>query len=95
MTSAGAARRPIPPTALGLSALAALVGGYAVWILWWRLGYPAGAFVPGLDGHGLDPLAWPRLFAGWAPAAHLLFTAVRAWLARDQDQTVPTRAPRG
>jgi hypothetical protein len=80
------APRAIPLVALALSALAAVVGGGGVWILWWRLGYPAGAFVPGLEGHGPDALAWPRLLAVWTPAAHLLFTTLHAWLARRPGQ---------
>ena len=68
--------------ALLASGAAALVTGIALWKLWWWAGYPAGAFTPGLDGHGPDPYAWPRLLALWIPAGHVLFALAYALLAR-------------
>jgi hypothetical protein len=65
----------------------ALVTGFLLWKLWWWTGYPPGTFRPGLDGHGPDPYAWPRLLALWIPAAHALFALAYDLLAR--------RDPRG
>jgi hypothetical protein len=64
------------------SGLAALVAGLLLWKLWGWAGYPLGAFRPGLDGHGPDPYAWPRLIALWVPLAHWLFALAYALLAR-------------
>src|SRR5439155_23647484 len=63
-----------------LAALLAVFAGVGLWGLWWRAGFPAGAFTPGLEGHGPDPFAWPRLLALWVPAGQLLFLAAYAWL---------------
>jgi hypothetical protein len=65
-----------------LSAAMAAAVGLLLWQAWWWLGYPRGAFTPGLDGHGPDPYAWPRLLALGVPAAHALFAAAYALLAR-------------
>jgi hypothetical protein len=65
-----------------LSALVALAAGAGLSEIWWRAGLPAGALVPGLEGHGPDPLAWPRLIAAWMPAGQVLFAAAYAWLGR-------------
>lgn len=92
MSRAGAIARPVwtaDPNgrgsglgALALSLLTAGGAGLVLWKLWWAAGYPAGAFVRGLAGHGPDPLAWPRLLAVWLPLGHVLF-AVAYWsLAR-------------
>jgi len=67
--------------ALLASGATALVTGVALWKLWWWAGYPPGAFTPGLDGHGPDPHAWPRLLAVWIPAGHVLFALAYALLA--------------
>jgi hypothetical protein len=53
-----------------------------LWQVWWWAGYPLGTFKPGLDGHGPDPYAWPRLLALWIPAAHWGFALAYALLAR-------------
>jgi hypothetical protein len=71
-----------PRRALLISGATALATGLALWKLWWWAGYPSGAFRAGLDGHGPDPYAWPRLLALWIPAAHLLFALAYALLAR-------------
>jgi hypothetical protein len=68
--------------ALLISGAAALATGAALWKLWWWAGYPAGAFTPGLDGHGPDPYAWPRLLALWIPAGHVLFALAYTLLMR-------------
>jgi hypothetical protein len=68
--------------ALLASGATALVTGIALWKLWWWAGYPAGAFTPGLDGHGPDPYAWTRLLALWIPAGLVLFALAYALLAR-------------
>jgi hypothetical protein len=53
-----------------------------LWQAWWWAGYPVGTFRPGLEGHGPDPYAWPRLLALWVPAAHGLFALAYALLTR-------------
>ncbi len=73
---------PIGPRSLLLSGLTALATGLVLWKVWWWAGYPLGAFRPGLDGHGPDPYAWPRLLALWVPAAHGLFAVAYDRLAR-------------
>jgi hypothetical protein len=65
-----------------LSGALALATGFALWKVWWWAGYPSGTFKPGLDGHGVDPYAWPRLLALWVPAGHGLFALAYALLAR-------------
>ncbi|HEY7140763.1 MAG TPA: hypothetical protein VIE44_11725 [Methylomirabilota bacterium] len=81
-------RREIQPSVTGalrallISGATALATSLALWKLWWWAGYPLGAFKAGLDGHGPDPYAWPRLLAIWIPAAHLLFPLVYALLSR-------------
>ena len=72
----------IGPRGLLLSGAAALATGLVLWKVWWWAGYPLGTFRPGLDGHGPDPYAWPRLLALWVPAAHGLFALAYALLAR-------------
>lgn len=74
-------RRPVGRAEIAVSALVALAIGAGLSALWQRVG-PGGAFVPGLTGHGPDASAWPRLFALWLPAGHVLFAAVHAWLGR-------------
>ena len=68
--------------ALLVSGATALATGVVMWKFWWWAGYPAGVFTPGLDGHGPDPYAWPRLLALWVPAAHVLFALAYDLLAR-------------
>jgi hypothetical protein len=70
------------PRGLPLSGVTALVAGLVLWKVWWWAGYPLGTFKPGLDGHGPDPYAWPRLLALWVPAAHALFGVAYVLLAR-------------
>ena len=65
-----------------LSISTAAAAGLVLWQAWWWAGYPLGTFKPGLDGHGPDPYAWPRLLALWVPAAHVLFALAYAVLAR-------------
>ena len=72
----------IGPRDLLLSGSAALAAGLVLWKVWWWAGYPLGTFRPGLDGHGPDPYAWPRLLALWVPAAHALFALAYGFLAR-------------
>jgi hypothetical protein len=60
--------------------------GAGLWGLWRGLGLE-GSFVPGLQGHGPDPAAWPRLIALWLTLGQALFAAAYAWLGR--------RDPRG
>jgi hypothetical protein len=74
--------RGVGERGLLLSGLTALAAGLVLWKLWWWAGYPLGTFRPGLDGHGPDPYAWPRLLALWIPAAHGLFALAYALLAR-------------
>jgi hypothetical protein len=69
-----------------LSAVAALVAGLVLWKVWWWAGYPLGTFKPGLDGHGPDPYAWPRLLALWVPAAHAVFAVAYVLLAREDSR---------
>jgi hypothetical protein len=59
----------------------ALLSAAGLWTAWTLGGIPVGAFVAGLEGHGPDPLAWPRLLV-WVPIAQALFLAAHAWLAR-------------
>ncbi len=75
-------RRSGAGPALLVSGATALATGVVLWKLWWWAGYPAGVFTPGLDGHGPDPYAWPRLLALWVPAAHVLFALAYDLLAR-------------
>jgi hypothetical protein len=77
----GAVRPSATRSRLLASGIAGVGAGIGVWLLWGRLGFPDDPFVPGLAGPGPDRLAWPRLLAAWAPAGHLLFNAVHAWLA--------------
>ena len=81
----GASSR-IDPRGLLLSGVAALAAGLVLWKVWWWAGYPLGAFRPGLDGHGPDPYAWPRLLALWVPAAHALFAVAYVLLAREDSR---------
>ena len=74
-------RRPVGLAEIAVSVLVALAIGAGLSALWLRVG-PDGAFVPGLTGHGPDAAAWPRLFALWLPAGHVLFAGVHAWLGR-------------
>jgi hypothetical protein len=78
---ASLAPRPVGLGEVAVSVLLSLLAGLALWELWRRLG-PAGSFVPGLQGHGPDPDAWPRLIAFWLPAGQALFAVVYAWLGR-------------
>jgi hypothetical protein len=66
--------------ALLLSASTAGAAGLALWQARWWAGDPPGTFRLGLDGHGPDPYAWPRLLAHWVPAAHGLFALASATL---------------
>jgi hypothetical protein len=70
------------PRGVPLSGIAALATGLVLWKVWWSAGYPLGAFQAGLDGHGPDSYAWPRLLAVWVPAAHALFAVAHGLLAR-------------
>jgi hypothetical protein len=72
----------IGPRGLLLSAFGALAAGLVLWKVWWWAGYPLGTFRPGLDGHGPDPYAWPRLLVLWVPAAHALFALAYGLLVR-------------
>ena len=68
--------------ALLLSGATAAAAGLTLWNVWWLAGHEPGVFQAGLDGHGPDPYAWPRLLALWAPAAHALFAGAYVLLAR-------------
>ena len=67
---------------LATAVLLAVLTGAGAWLLWWGRGLPAGAPASGLEGHGPDPHAWPRLLVLWLPAGHLVFAGFYAWLAR-------------
>ena len=54
------------------SGVTAVLTGVLLWGLWRWAGYPLGVFSPGLDGHGPDPYAWPRLLVLWVPLGHVL-----------------------
>jgi hypothetical protein len=79
-TRRAASASPVGRGDVALSVLLSLAIAAGLWELWRRLG-PGGSFEPGLEGHGPDPAAWPRLIALWLPASQALFAAAYAWLA--------------
>ncbi len=72
-------------------AAVALVAGGGLFAAWRFAGIPIGAFTVGLEGHGPDPLAWPRLLILWVPTTQALFLAAYAWLARASHARVVRR----
>jgi hypothetical protein len=64
------------------SGVTAVLTGVLLWGLWRWAGYPLGVFSPGLDGHGPDPYAWPRLLVLWVPLGHVLFALAYLVLER-------------
>ncbi len=77
-----AAGRALGWRELATAAILAVLAGAGAWLLWRGRALPMGAPAPGLEGHGPDPHAWPRLLVLWLPGAHLAFAGLYLWMAR-------------